>query len=176
MSIFSSMFPSEYSDSFYSYDFESAYRAGRRLILFDIDNTMVPHGAPPDERCQSKVRELKSLGFKLCAVSNNKEPRVSSFCSELELPYVFDAGKPAAKGYRSAMKKCGMTEAETIFFGDQIFTDILGALHAGIHCVLVRPIDRSTDEIQIRFKRILEKPVITAYFREKGLAIREYFN
>ncbi len=176
MSIFSSFFPSEYIASFYDYDFESAYRDGKRLILFDIDNTLVPHGAPPDDRCESKIAELKAMGFKLCAVSNNKEPRVKSFCDKLKLSYIYNASKPSTKGYNQAMLTCGADRDETIFFGDQIFTDILGARHAGIHSVLVKPIDLSTDEIQIKLKRHLEKPVLRAYFREKGLAIADYFH
>ena len=176
MSIFSNMFPSEYAPSFYDYDFEGAYRRGKRLILFDIDNTMVPHGAPPDERCKRRTAELKGLGYKLCAVSNNKEPRVKSFCDKLKLPYVYSAGKPGARGYEQAMRLNNEGRDETIFIGDQIFTDIIGARRAGLYAVLVKPIDLKSDEIQIKLKRFLEKPVIMAYFREKGLAIREYFN
>ena len=55
------------------------------------------------------------------------------------------------------------------FFGDQIFTDIWGANRAGIDSVLVKPVDKSTDEIQIVFKRFLEKPFIKAFFQRKGL-------
>ena len=176
MSILSSFFPSEYISSFYDYDFEAAYQGGRRLILFDIDNTLVPHGAPPDIRCRKRVTELKSMGFKLCAVSNNKEPRVRSFCEELKLPYIYNADKPSTKGYKRAMRNCGANRDETMFFGDQIFTDIMGARRAGIYSVLVKPIDRRTDEIQIKLKRFLEKPVLRVYFREKGLAIADYFH
>ena len=176
MSIFRQMFPSEFASSFYNYDFGAAYGRGKRLILFDIDNTLVPHGAPSDERCSSKIAELKTEGFALCAVSNNKEPRVKSFCDSLGVPYVYDADKPSVRGYEQAMRLSGVGREETIFFGDQIFTDIFGAHRAGLDSVLVKPIDLSTDEIQIKFKRILEKPVIMAYFREKGLAIGQYFN
>ncbi len=172
MSIFRTMFPSDYIESFYDYDFESAYKDGRRLILFDIDNTMVPHGAPPDERCMKRVAELKALGYTLCAVSNNKEPRVKSFCEPMGLSYIYKADKPSIRGYEEAMRLNGAKRDETIFFGDQIFTDIIGARRAGIYSVLVKPIDLSTDEIQIKLKRILEKPVIMAFFREKSIAIR----
>ncbi len=176
MSIFRQMFPSEYIGSFYDYDFEAAYKCGRRLILFDIDNTLVPHGAPADERCRRKMAELTEIGFKLCAVSNNKEPRVKSFCAQIKATYIYSAGKPSAKGYEEAMRLKGADREETIFFGDQIFTDIIGARRTGIHSVLVKPIDLSTDEIQIKFKRFFEKPVIRAYFGEKGLAITDYFH
>ncbi len=37
-------YPDEYLDSTYSIDFEEWYQRGYRGILFDIDNTLVPHG------------------------------------------------------------------------------------------------------------------------------------
>ena len=73
------LFPAEYSDSIYGYDFEGAYLKGKRLVLFDIDNTMVPHGAPADGRSKELIERLKARGFKLCAVSNNGEARVRQF-------------------------------------------------------------------------------------------------
>ena len=69
-----------------------------------------------------------------------------------------------------ACEEMGLSPAQVCFIGDQIFTDILGANRAGIKSVLVRPINRSTDEIQIFFKRFLEKPVIKAFLKEKKLA------
>ena len=170
------LFPAEYSASVSGYDFDAAYAAGKRLILFDIDNTFVPHGAPADEKTKELFKKLKEKGFRFCGISNNKEPRVRMFCDAVGVPYVFNAGKPAKGGYLEALRKCGAKPDEALFFGDQIFTDIWGANRAGIDSVLVKPIDRGTDEIQIRLKRLLEKPVIKAFFREKGLAIYDYFH
>ena len=52
----------------------------------------------------------------------------------------------------------------TLFVGDQIFTDIIGANLAGIRSILVAPIDPH-EEIQIVLKRFIEKPVIACYKR-----------
>ena len=43
-------YPDEYWDSAYSIDFEEMRDKGYRGVLFDIDNTLVPHDAPADER------------------------------------------------------------------------------------------------------------------------------
>ena len=43
-------YPGEYMDSTYEIDFDRLYGEGYRGIIFDIDNTLVPHGAPADER------------------------------------------------------------------------------------------------------------------------------
>ena len=48
--MFKCFFPDEYLDSTYEIDFDSLYAQGYRGLLFDIDNTLVPHGAPADER------------------------------------------------------------------------------------------------------------------------------
>lgn len=46
-------YPDEYLDSTYVIDFDKLYEEGYRGIIFDIDNTLVPHGAPADERQKS---------------------------------------------------------------------------------------------------------------------------
>jgi predicted HAD superfamily phosphohydrolase YqeG len=49
--------------------------------------------------------------------------------------------------------------------GDQLFTDIYGGNLAGIHTILVNPINRH-EEIQIVLKRILERAVLHFYKRK----------
>ena len=43
-------FPDEYLDSAYVIDYDRLYREGYRGLIYDIDNTLAPHGAPADER------------------------------------------------------------------------------------------------------------------------------
>ena len=40
------------------------------------------------------------------------------------------------------------TKENTLFIGDQIFTDVLGAKRAGLHAIMVKPI-HPKEEIQI---------------------------
>ena len=42
--MFKCFYPDQYLDSTYQIDFEQLYAKGFRGILFDIDNTLVPHG------------------------------------------------------------------------------------------------------------------------------------
>ena len=44
--MFACFYPGEYVDSTYGIDFGALYAQGYRGIIFDIDNTLVPHGAP----------------------------------------------------------------------------------------------------------------------------------
>ena len=156
------IFPSEFYESTYSIDFQRYYEMGYRGILFDIDNTLVMHDYPSDEKAINLMERLKKIGFKICLVSNNREERVRTFNDYLKVEYIYKANKPLSKGYKKAMEKIGTTTENTIFVGDQIFTDIWGANNAGIHSILVKPINRK-EEIQIVLKRLIEKPVLFFY-------------
>ena len=60
------------------------------------------------------------------------------------------------------------TQAQTtLFVGDQLFTDVWGAKNAGIRSILVKPI-HPKEEIQIVFKRYLERIVLYFYQKERG--------
>lgn len=61
--MFDKFFPDKYVASTYVIDFEELYKKGYRGLIFDIDNTLVPHGAPADERAKKLFAKLKSLGF-----------------------------------------------------------------------------------------------------------------
>ena len=158
------LYPDEYMDSTYAIDFKKLYNDGYRGILFDIDNTLVPHGAPADERAIALFKKLKQIGFTTCLISNNKEPRVKSFCDKVDSDYIFKAGKPLPGGYEEGIRKMKTTKENTLFIGDQIFTDVLGAKRAGLHAIMVKPI-HPKEEIQIVLKRYLERIVLFFYFR-----------
>ena len=65
------------------------------------------------------------------------------------------------------MRRMGTTKETTLFIGDQLFTDVLGAKRSGIRSILVKPI-HPKEEIQIIFKRQLEKIVLHFYYRQKS--------
>ena len=157
-------YPGEYVDSTYAIDFDRLYEEGYRGVIFDIDNTLVPHGAPADERACALFAHLKELGYHCMLLSNNKEPRVKMFNDAVQVSYIYKAGKPKPSGYRTAMERLGTDTKNTLFVGDQIFTDIIGANLTGIRSILVAPIDPH-EEIQIVLKSFIEKPVIACYKR-----------
>lgn len=165
MKIFNNFYPNEYKKSTYVIDFEKYYAIGYRGILFDVDNTLVPHGAPPDDRVKELFQHLKDIGFKTCLISNNKEERVKPFADELEAEYIFNAHKPSGKSYRKAFDLLGTDKQQTMFVGDQVFTDVYGANRVKMYTILVRPI-HPKEEIQIVIKRKFEK-IILFFYREE---------
>ena len=69
-------YPDYEADSAYGIDYKTLYRKGYRGIIFDIDNTLVPHGAPATPQAIEFFGRLRELGFQTLLLSNNKEPRV----------------------------------------------------------------------------------------------------
>ena len=159
-------YPDEYMDSAYQIEFARLYQEGYLGVIFDIDNTLVPHGAPADEQAKALFSQLKELGYQCCLLSNNKEPRVKMFNDEVQVQYIFKAGKPKVSGYERAMELMGTDKGNTLFVGDQIFTDVYGAKRAGLRTILTRPI-HPKEEIQIVLKRYLEKVVLFFYSRKQ---------
>lgn len=159
-------YPDNEVDSAYAIDYEGLYGKGIRGIIFDIDNTLVPHGEPADERAVQLFARLHAIGFRTMLLSNNKEPRVKMFNDGVGSAYIFKAGKPGREGYVKAMGRMQTTPENTIFVGDQLFTDVWGAKKAGIVTYLVKPI-HPKEEIQIVLKRYLEKIVLFFYHRKK---------
>lgn len=157
-------YPDREADSAYGIDYAALYRAGYRGVIFDIDNTLVPHGAPATEAAVSLFENLRGIGFATALLSNNKEPRVKSFADAVGSGYIYKAGKPGRAGYERAMERMGCGAEQTVFVGDQLFTDIWGAKKAGIYTILTRPI-HPKEEIQIVLKRRLEKIVLYFYHR-----------
>ena len=91
--MFEKFFPDEYVASTYIIPFEKLYEEGYRGVIFDIDNTLVPHGAPADERAKKLFTRLNDIGFASCLISNNQEKRVKMFNREIGTKYIYNAHK-----------------------------------------------------------------------------------
>lgn len=165
--MFEMFYPDRWVDSAYDIDYEELYESGVRGIIFDIDNTLVPHGAHADKRAVELFERLHRIGFKVVLLSNNKESRVRSFSEEVKFcGYIYKARKPGRRGYLKAVEMMGCPKQETVFIGDQLFTDVWGAKRSGITTILTGKID-SREEIQIVLKRRLEA-VILFFFKRSG--------
>lgn len=160
--MFKQFYPSRQVDSAYEIPYGVLYEQGIRGIIFDVDNTLVPHGAPADDRALQLFADFRRMEMNTCLLSNNKEPRVSAFAAQVHSPYIYKGGKPSVRGYEKAMEKMGTDKYSTVFVGDQVFTDVYGANKAGIYSYLVKPI-HPKEEIQIVIKRWFEAVVLYCY-------------
>lgn len=167
--MFSLFYPSEYYSSTYAIDFKSYYDLGYRGLIFDIDNTLVPHGAPSDERSRQLIKALVDMGFDIVLLSNNKKARVELFLEKgIRVKYIAKANKPLKKSYLTAMEAMHTGTDNTIFIGDQLFTDVYGAKACKMKSILVKPINPK-EEIQIVLKRKLEKIILKEYLKKNRI-------
>lgn len=164
--MFRMFYPDEYLESVYKIDFKKLYKEGCRGLIFDIDNTLVPHGAKADKRSIILFERLKKMGYGCCLLSNNQIERVKTFNDDVNVKFIENAHKPSTRNYRRAMELLGTETGNTIFIGDQLFTDIYGAKRTGLRTILVKPINPK-EEIQIVLKRYLEKIVLYFYLKNR---------
>lgn len=125
-------------------DFVALRSAGLHALLFDLDNTLTLWGGALDPQTASLLAELKSRGFRLAVVSNalpRRRSEVRRQLAMLGIPVIFRARKPLPGAFRRACLLLGARPQEGIVIGDQLFTDVLGAHLAGMHAVLVSPLN-----------------------------------
>ena len=168
MSIFRKFYPDNYIESTYQIDFAKLKEQGIKGVIFDIDNTLVPHGAPADERSVALFKRLKDIGYDTVLLSNNKEARVAMFNKPIGTKTIWKAQKPLPDNYKKAMEIMHTDTSNTLFVGNQLFTDVLGAKNAGIRAILVKPMNPK-EEIQIVLKRKLEAIVLRSYLKEHSM-------
>ena len=165
--MFKLLYPHEYVESVFSVDYEKLYNKGYRGIIFDIDNTLVPHGKNSTREIDDLFQTIHSVGFKTLLLSNNCEERIKRFLENIDSLYIYDAGKPSITNYLNAIEMMNIKKEEAIYVGDQVFTDIYGANKSGIDSILVKYI-RSKNETKIGIRRNLEKMILKFYGRNKS--------
>ncbi len=140
---------------------------GVKALICDIDNTLVTYDDPvPTEDVMAWYGELEKIGVGLSFVSNNDAERVNTFARPLGAPAFPKSGKPSRRGIIAAMDAMGSDKKGTLFLGDQLLTDVMGAKRAGIRAAVVPPIKDKTT-LFFRAKRAIERPFMNKYKRER---------
>ena len=155
-------YPDAYVRSVCDIDYATLYRRGYRGIVFDIDNTLVPHGTPVTDETAALFERIRSLGFSAALISNNSAQRVRPFAERLQVPFFNSAKKPRPDAFRRSAALLDVRREQVLFVGDQIFTDVLGANLAGFDCILVRYI--GYDEPGPKGKRRAAEAVILSRY------------
>lgn len=153
--------PTFICDNVYLIDYASFSKSGVSNIIFDIDNTLISYDySLPDEKLRKLIEGLKANGFRIFILSNGHSERAKKFSESLDLIFRGDAFKPSQKGYKALTEEHGIRPENTLMVGDQLFTDIWGANKYGCKSVLVKPIKLSNEPAFVKFKRVLEKPMM----------------
>ena len=159
-------YPYEYKDSVFDIDFKALYSKGYRGLIFDIDNTLVPHGANSTDKVDELFGTLKEMGFKSLMLSNNSEKRILRFLKNIDAQYIYEAGKPDPACCEKAVKMLGLPKDKVVVIGDQVFTDILCANRAGLACILVKFVGHET-ETKLGKRRRVEQAILLTYKMRK---------
>lgn len=156
--------PTIYKETVFDVDYIKLYESGVRLILTDLDNTLVSYKDDVvNEELAKFILDRKSEGFEVMIISNNSsEKRVKEFAEKLDVKYLSRALKPLKCGFKKILKKASRKYSpnEIVAIGDQLMTDVFAANRMNYTSILVKAIDRKTEKWTTRFNRILEKHVL----------------
>lgn len=162
--------PDEYVSSVYDLSLDELWRQGRRLLLFDLDNTLVPWNHPEvSEEMMNWLDLARERGFSVCILSNNRGPRVREFADRIGTDYIAEARKPKEVAFLQAMERFHCTPEMTVMIGDQLFTDVRGGNRVGARTVLVLPISNK-EWWGTRWNRRAERVIL--YWLRRRYALR----
>lgn len=153
---YKNIIPDDYVSSIFDIDYNKLYSNGKRLILTDLDNTLISYKTtePTDELYKWKS-ELEGMGFEIIIVSNSGKKRVKHFANMLGIKYVNLSTKPLKRGFKKALKIASTKykKEEVVVLGDQLLTDVYGAKRMKLSMVLVKAIDNKTERLVTKHNR-----------------------
>ena len=144
------------------------HERGIRALVLDVDNTLTAHDSQElTPGVADWIERMRDAGIALRISSNNTAARVRPFAEKLGLPFVSFSLRPAPRGLRIARRALGVEKREMALVGDQVFTDMLAAKFYGITVLMVQPVAPDF-KWNIRFKRVLERPILARYYKKGG--------
>jgi HAD superfamily phosphatase (TIGR01668 family) len=154
--------PSEFHQTFFDIDFEKLYQQGFRLILCDLDNTLISYDETfPTKELLEKFTQIESFGFELILISNNVPSRLQTFVNDTNLTGFANARKPLKTGIKKAVHTSTIDQKDKIvLIGDQLLTDIWAANRYGVYSILVNPIKKKTEKWYTRMNRKTEVKMV----------------
>ncbi len=132
--------PDIYQKSIYTLDYSKLLSRGIKLLLFDLDNTLVPVGQDElSDKTKELIISLKQKGFKVIIFSNSPKKRVKKISEILNVECVYFACKPMQGKLKKLVNNSNFSLNEIAIIGDQLLTDIVGGNKIGITTILINP-------------------------------------
>lgn len=164
--------PDKHVQSIYDIKPDYLKKEGKKGIIVDLDNTLVPWNVETaTEKVITWLEEMKEAGIQVTIFSNNNEERVTFFAEPLGMPYIYKANKPLQGAFRRTRREMQLRRDEIVVVGDQLLTDVLGGNRAGLFTILVVPIVQS-DAAITKFNRRLERMILNHFYRKGKLTRR----
>ena len=130
--------PNEFAGKVQDINLEALRAKGIKLLIFDIDNTLIPRLAPePDGDVLRWLEGVKQQGFLVCLMTNNNGKRIPQFNLSDNEFHIHHAMKPLKIKFKRILRHFDVNAEEVCMIGDQVFTDVLGANRMKIYSILV---------------------------------------
>lgn len=137
---------------------------GIKLIICDLDNTLVPHfNKFPNKFVYDFISNVKNEGLKIIIASNNTKNRVEKFVNKLNETvqidgYLWNCKKPFKHKIKKFLKENNFYSSDVVIVGDQFITDIWLANRLKTKSILVLPmIDPNRNASYNFLQRFLER-------------------
>lgn len=138
--------------------------SGIRLIICDLDNTLVPHFSKfPNRYVYDFINKIKQENIDIVIASNNSKKRVFAFVNKLSETVqiegcIWNAKKPLAYKIKRFINDNNYSYNDTIIIGDQFIIDVFLANRLKTKSILVLPTIDPNEKASINFfLKILEK-------------------
>lgn len=164
--------PNKHVQSIYDIEPDFLKEIGKKGIIVDLDNTLVPWNVKTaTEEVIAWLEKMKEADIQVTIFSNNNEARVTMFAEPLGTPFIYKANKPLQRAFRRTRREMQLKREEIVVIGDQLLTDVLGGNRAGYYTILVVPIVQS-DAAITKFNRRLERRILNHFYRKGKLTRR----
>lgn len=160
--------PDIYQENIYKIDYDSLISRGIKLLIVDLDNTLVTiKERYPRAETKELFENLKKKGFKILIASNSINARVKPFKDELKVDYIYSVRKPHIDKINEYIKNSKYGLDEIAMIGDSMIDDVVCGNTIGITTILLDQIGKSEFPMA-RLRRIKEKK-IQKKLRDKDL-------
>jgi HAD superfamily phosphatase (TIGR01668 family) len=113
--------------------------AGKRLVLMDVDNTLLPRDADEaPQEAKDWVRACREAGLEVVFVSNTRRfERLERLAESMGASWERGKNKPSRSMFLQALSRTGVEPSQAVMIGDQLLTDVWGANRCGIDAIWV---------------------------------------
>lgn len=168
--------PTYIASTVYDIEYNKLYALGKRIILFDLDNTLISYYEhEPSTKLIEFGNSLLSMGFKVYIVSNNSGKRLNNFTKSFPLTsYASSMKKPSSRRLKKYLEELNINNFnEIIMIGDQMLTDILCANRLGVDSILVKSISRKSEKWYTTINRLREPIILKSIAKQDPVLAKE---
>lgn len=112
-----------------------------RGLVLDVDDTLVSTRARDvSPQLLTWLTTIRPLAQVFLVSNNISRARIQRIATDLDVPFVFGAGKPSRRKLRQVVDQMNLPPEQVAIVGDRLFTDVLVGNRMGLFTILVEPI------------------------------------